>query len=67
MKEDTDFSEQVTKLVEEALKEQSSQTRSAFDQRGQTVHGNQTNIAGDVKGPVLSGSFSGPVKTGKNE
>ncbi len=29
--------------------------RSAFDQRGQTVHGPQTNIAGDVHGPVYSG------------
>lgn len=37
---------------------------TAFDQRGQTVHGPQTNIAGEVKGPVLSGSFQGPVNVG---
>ena len=34
-----------------------------FDQRGQSV-GTQTNIAGDVTGPVLSGSFAGPVAVG---
>lgn len=34
---------------------------SIFDQRGQTVHGPQTNNAGNVQGPVLSGSFSWPV------
>ncbi len=38
--------------------------RAAFDQRGQTVHGSQTNIAGDVHGPVLSGSFHGTVQVG---
>jgi Caspase domain len=41
--------------------------RNAFDQRGQTVHGPQTNIAGDVNGPVLSGVFSGPVNIGKGQ
>ncbi len=35
--------------------------RTAFDQRGQTVRGAQTNIAGNVTGPVLSGQFDGPV------
>ncbi len=35
-----------------------------FDQRGQTVHGPQTNIAGNVHGPVFSGQFSGPVAMG---
>jgi hypothetical protein len=38
-----------------------------FDQRGQTVHGPQTNIAGDVVGPVLSGQFGGPVAVGGGE
>jgi hypothetical protein len=38
-----------------------------FDQRGQTVHGPQTNIAGDVHGPVLSGQFGGPVAVGGGE
>ena len=37
------------------------------DQRGQTVHGPQTNIAGDVQGPVLSGQFGGPVAIGGGE
>ena len=32
---------------------------SAFNQQGQTVHGNQTNIAGDVIN--MSGSFSGAI------
>ncbi len=67
MVEDRSFADQVTKLVEEALKEQRGQARSVFDQSGQTVHGNQTNIAGDVRGPVLSGTFSGPVNARKNE
>jgi len=31
------------------------------------VHGPQTNIAGDVHGPVLSGSFAGPVAVGGGE
>jgi len=35
-----------------------------FDQRGQTVHGPQTNIAGKVHGPVFSGQFNGPVAMG---
>lgn len=37
-----------------------------FDQRGQTV-GTQTNIAGNVTGPVLSGQFDGPVAVGGGE
>jgi len=41
--------------------------RTMFDQRGQTVHGTETNIAGDVHGPVLSGQFSGPVAVGGGE
>ncbi len=40
---------------------------SVFDQRGQTVHGPQTNIAGNVHGPVFSGQFSGPVAVGGGE
>ncbi len=35
-----------------------------IDQRGQVVHGAQTNIVGDVHGPVLSGQFAGPVTVG---
>jgi hypothetical protein len=35
-----------------------------FDQRGQIVHGPQTNITGNVQGPVFSGQFSGPVAMG---
>jgi hypothetical protein len=41
--------------------------RIMFDQRGQTVQGPQTNIAGDVQGPVFSGQFSGPVAVGGGE
>ena len=40
---------------------------TAFDPRGQTMHGTQTNIQGDVSGPVLSGQFNGPVATGNGE
>ncbi len=41
--------------------------RSTLDQRGQTVHGPQTNITGGtVQGPVLSGQFSGPVDFGNH-
>jgi len=32
-----------------------------FDQGGQTVHGNQTNIAGSVEGGVASGQTIGPM------
>ncbi len=41
--------------------------QTMFDQRGQIVHGSQTNIAGDVHGPVLSGQFGGPVAVGGGE
>ncbi len=40
---------------------------SAFNQTGQTVYGSQTNINGDVHGPVLSGKFGGPVAVGGGE
>ncbi len=39
---------------------------TTFDQRGQIV-GAQTNIAGNVTGPVLSGQFDGPVAMGGGE
>jgi hypothetical protein len=38
-----------------------------FDQRGQTVHGPQTNVGGDVQGPVFSGTAQGPVAVGGGE
>jgi hypothetical protein len=60
---DLDFAEKLQKLVDEV--QNGASTRTAFDQRGQTVHGAQTNIAGNVSGPVLSGNFSGPVNTDK--
>lgn len=41
-----------------------SSVSTVFDQRGQTV-GTQTNIAGDVHGPVFS--FEGPVVVGGGE
>ena len=62
---DPDFAARVQRLVDELQKEGGSGT--AFDQRGQTVHGAQTNIAGNVNGPVLSGMFSGPVNTDKSK
>jgi tetratricopeptide (TPR) repeat protein len=34
---------------------------TVFDQRGQIVYGPQTDIAGGVSGPVLSGIFEAPV------
>ena len=37
------------------------------DQRGQTVQGPQTNIAGSVQGPVLSGQIDGPVAAGTGD
>ncbi len=43
-----------------------SSVSTVFDQRGQTV-GTQTNIAGNVDGPVLSGKFEGPVAVGGGE
>lgn len=51
--------------VEETTKDQSG-TRiiKDFDQSGQVVHGPQTNIAGNVHGPVLSGEFLAPVQIG---
>ena len=38
-----------------------------FDQRGQTVQGSQTNIAGNVQGPIVSGTFSGPISIGETK
>lgn len=40
---------------------------AALDQRDQTVHGPQTNIAGDMQGSVLSGQFGGPVAVAGGE
>ena len=62
---DPDFSEKLQKLVDEVQK--GAATKTTFDQRDQTVHGAQTNIAGNVNGPVLSGTFSGPVNTDKSK
>ncbi len=64
LEEDPDFAEKMQKLVDEVQK---GGTRTIFDQRGQTVHGAQTNIAGNVSGTVLSGTFSGPVNTEKSK
>jgi hypothetical protein len=58
---DPDFAMTIQRLVD-AL--QKGSAGSVFDQRGQTVHGPQTNIAGSVQGPVFSGQFSGPVAQG---
>lgn len=64
MASDPEFAEKVQKLVDELQK---GGARTVFDQRGQTVHGPQTNIAGDVKGQVFSGTFSGPVNIDKKK
>lgn len=40
---------------------------TVFNQRSQTVHGSQTNIAGDTHGTVISGNFPGSVEVGKEE
>ncbi|NYT08561.1 MAG: CHAT domain-containing protein [Methanosarcinales archaeon] len=61
MEDDTDFAKTVQKLVD-AL--QKGSAGSVFDQRGQTVHGPQTNITGGGQGSVFSGQFSGPVAQG---
>ena len=58
---DPDFALKVQRLVDELQK---GGSRTVFDQRGQTVRGAQTNIAGNVSGSVLSGQFSGPVALG---
>ena len=65
MEDDSDFAQKVTKLIEEVKKEQG--TRTIFNQQGQTVHGSQTNIGGNVQGNVLSGTFSGSVNTEKSK
>ncbi|MDD4163148.1 MAG: caspase family protein [Methanothrix sp.] len=39
--------------------------QNVFHQRGQKVTGTQTNIIGDVNGPILSGVFKGPVNIGE--
>jgi len=57
------FTEKMQRLVDELEK---GGARAVFDQSGQTVHGSQTNIAGNVSGSVLSGTFSGPVNTDKS-
>ena len=41
-------------------------TKVHYDQQGQHVE-QQTNFAGNVTGPVLSGQFSGPVAVGGGE
>ena len=64
LKDDQDFAAKVQRLVDDLQKGGGSKT--TFNQRGQTVHGMQTNIAGNVNGPVLSGNFSGPVNTDKS-
>ena len=47
-----------------AIEEEPGQFNRSFNQAGQTVVGPQTNITGKVEGPILSGSFAGPVQIG---
>lgn len=65
LKSDPDFAAKVQRLMDELQK--GGGGRTAFDQRGQTVHGSQTNIAGNVSGNVLSGTFGRPVDTDKSK
>ena len=65
MEDDPVFADELQKLVDEVQK--GAATRTAFDQRGQTVHGAQTNIAGNVSSPVLSGNFSGQANTDRSK
>ena len=65
LKDDQDFAAKVQRLVDDLQK--GGGGRTAFDQRGQTVHGPQTNIAGNVRGNVISRTFSGPVNTDKSK
>jgi len=58
MEDDADFAEQIEKLVKTIQK---GSAGYAFDQRGQTVNGPQTNIVGSVQKAVFSGEFKGPV------
>ena len=37
------------------------ESQDKTSQQGQVVHGSQTTVAGDVNGPVMTGSFEGPV------
>ena len=53
MEEDPDFAEKLRMLVDEVQEEQNF-ARTTFDLRGQTVHGNQTNID-TVQGSVNIG------------
>lgn len=63
MEKDADFAEKIQKLVD-ALEKGGS--RTAFDQRGQTIHGSQTNI-NQANAPVFSGTISGPVNIGDSQ
>lgn len=63
MEKDADFAEKIQKLVD-ALEKGSP--RAAFDQRGQTIHGSQTNI-NQANAPVFSGTISGSVNIGDTQ
>jgi hypothetical protein len=43
------------------IESESGSLRSTVDQRGQIVHGPQTNIVGEVNAPIFSGVFKGAV------
>ena len=64
LKDDQDFAAKVQRLVDELQKGGGSKT--TFDQRGQTVHGSQTNIAGNVSRNVISETVSGPAAASGN-
>jgi hypothetical protein len=66
MEADQNFLGKVTNQLDEIQKEHGS-IHTVFDQRGQMVHGSQTNISGSVQGNVLSGTFSNHVYTEKSK
>ncbi|MGA9099460.1 MAG: hypothetical protein WB392_11080 [Methanotrichaceae archaeon] len=53
---DPDFAEKVQNLMDELEK---GGTGAVFDQKGQTLFGSQTNIAGDIHGSVNIGDAKG--------
>ena len=57
---------QIEIIIGQALEIKGNQqgTVTQHDQRGQTVHGPQTNIAAGVQGSVFSGQIDGPVAAG---
>jgi hypothetical protein len=54
-------------FTDEDVKIEPTPGSSIFNQSSQTIYGSQTNIAGNVDGPIFSGTFQGPVRVGGKE